>query len=538
MSDLLVTQSEKFLKDIQHKPVIAESIEDFESFIKTYSYLKDNLAKLEDLRNKMEIRGFTSPYSSLKRFSTTSNSSHAEIIPDDVHDQSRHAQYFHTKASNKKNILDQVKTAISSHKIAIGHLEEYAQIICAECNQEYTTNNIDNIIRYDEEHYVEDYECLSCQSKNLEFSHRSAAIARLEIIKYLPLGGEYLLKRSQLTNYSLEAYRKIIKIMRQEKRGRVKSITVIAKIRDEATGRWDTKKMNLDYADESRYELELRKKYGSNNVRIELFQIHHKKPSLINDQYVQNALAIAYVQYSENIVNKKIDDIIPEHIHDMDKVDLYNNILEQSHKDACRLAREAEERLELEEELNYINLRKNNLMSKDHVLDGQLQEDLKKITEIKRHFYIKTPQTLLLWDIFKYYMTTNEHRRNNYAGPFPNLRPTLDSNQMKVFDEPFPKDVVNLLIDDGETIDVIPNMKQALQYNIELESKCKRLHLKSNQASCGALSLNRKSNMSLNHAADLLHVSHEEVLKNKSTIQKIEKPSSKKAKKFLEIINK
>lgn len=55
-----------------------------------------------------------------------------------------------------------------------------------------------------------------------------------------------------------------------------------------------SRKMNIDCTDESNYELELRKRYGP-NVRIELLQFHHKKPSLINDKYVQNALAIAYL---------------------------------------------------------------------------------------------------------------------------------------------------------------------------------------------------------------------------------------------------
>ena len=33
MSETLVTQSEKYLKKIQSKPILAESIEDFDSFI-------------------------------------------------------------------------------------------------------------------------------------------------------------------------------------------------------------------------------------------------------------------------------------------------------------------------------------------------------------------------------------------------------------------------------------------------------------------------------------------------------------------------
>ena len=408
MSETLVTQSEKFLKRIQSKPLIAESIEDYDTFIEIYTYLRVNLEQLQNIRNKMEIRGFTSPYSALKRFGK-GGGSNTEIIPDDVHDQSRHAQYFRIKASNKKNILDQVKSAIASHKIAIGHLEEYATITCKKCKQDYKKNTIKQILQFNDDFKIENIQC-ECGSDDFEMTSNNSGICRLELIKYLPLGGEYLLKRSQLTKYSIEAYRSIIKVMKQEKRGLVKSVTVIAKVKDEKTGKWTSKKANIDYADESNYELELRKRYGP-NVRIELLQFNHKKPSLINDKYVQNALAIAYLQYSENIVNQKIDEIIPKHIKNMDKIKLYNKILEEARNDASKLAREAEERIELEEELKYIKLKKLNLMNKDRILDRELREDLEKEVAIQKHFYNETPKTLLIWDIFKYYITTTETRR-------------------------------------------------------------------------------------------------------------------------------
>ncbi|RAP50692.1 MAG: hypothetical protein BZ133_04850 [Methanosphaera sp. SHI613] len=537
MSEVLVKHAEKFLKDIQKKPLIAEGIEDFESFMSTYTYLYDNLTKLQNLRNKMEIRGFTSPFAAIKRFNKTANSgNNPEIIPDDVHDQSRHAQYFRIKASNKKNILDQVKSAIASHKIAIGHLEEYATIHCNKCKQKYAKNNIHDLLTYNDEYDVVGYEC-ECGSQDFSFEEMPSGICRLELIKYLPLGGEYLLKRSQLTRYSLEAYRDITKIMKQEKRGRVKSVTVIAKVKDEKTGKWVSKKANIDYADEHNYELELRKRYGS-KARIELLQFNHKKPSLINDKYVQNALAIAYLQYTENIVNKQIDDIIPLHIRNMDKVKVYNRILEQSRSDASRLAREAQERIELEEELKYLKLKKENLINKNHELDRELKEDLDREIKIRKHYYIDTTKTIILWDLFKYYMTTSENRRNNYSGPFPNLRPTLDSNQIKVFDIVFPKDIIQLLQENEENISSIENMKETLQYKLELENKRKNLHLKSNPAACGAVALNKKSNISLSNAASLLYVDYEEASQEKVELDRIEKPNTKKAKKFLELINK
>ena len=538
MSEFLVTQSENFLKEIQKKHIIAESIEDFDSFIETFAYLKDNLVKLQNLRNKMEIKGFTAPYSALKRFNKGQHApNNPEIIPDDVHDQSRHAQYFYNKASNKKNILDQVKSAIASHKIAIGHLEEYATITCKKCQQNYKKNNIEQIIDINEDTFeVEHIKC-ECGCEEFEFNPNNSGICRLELIKYLPLGGEYLLKRSQLTKYSLEAYRKIIKVMKQEKRGMVKSITVIAKVKDEKSGKWISRKANIDYADESNYELELRKRYGS-NVRIELLQFHHKKPSLINDKYVQNSLAIAYLQYSETIVKKIIDTLIPKNIRNMEKINLYNKIIEEARSDAGKLAREAEERIELEEELKYIKLKKLNLMNKERVLDRELREDLRRKEEIQKHFYQETSKTLILWDIFKYYLTTNESRRNNYAGPFPNLRPSLDSNQIKVFEDVFPKDIINVLQENDENIESLSNMKETIQYKSELETKIKNLHLKSSQEAVGAVAIHNKCNISLKRASELLNVDYEESSKEKASLNKIEKPSTNKAKKFLELINK
>jgi len=536
MSELLVTQSERFLKSIQKKPLIAESIEDFESFIEIYVYLRDNLVKLQNLRNKMEIKGFTSPFSTLKRYGRTPNNNTIDVIPDDVHDQSRHAQYFRIKATNKKNILDQVKSAIASHKIAVGHLEEFADITCSACGEVYRKNEIDNLLVYDEDFNVTGHRCeCGCTDLNLEIN--KSGICRLELIKYLPLGGEYLLKRSQLNNYSLEAYREITKIIKQEKRGVVKSVTVIAKVKDEKTGKWISKKANIDYADENNYELELRKRYGS-KARIELLQFHHKKPSLINDKYVQNALAISYLQYCENIVNKAIDDIIPKHIHNMDKINLYKRLLEESRSDASRLARGADERIELEEELKYIKLKKANLINSERQLNRELREDLEKEALIKKHFYTDTPKTVILWDIFKYYLTTSENRRNNYSGPFPNLRPVLDSNQIKVFDVEFKRDIIELLKENDENIEIVSNMKDAIQYNMDLESKRKKLHLKSDHALCGAVVLNTKTNLSLNRASELLYVDYDDAVKEKANLSKIEKPSTSKAKKFLEIINK
>lgn len=44
----------------------------------------------------------------------------------------------------------QVESAIASHKIAIGHLEEYVELECKKCGQKYKKNTLEDILVYDE----------------------------------------------------------------------------------------------------------------------------------------------------------------------------------------------------------------------------------------------------------------------------------------------------------------------------------------------------------------------------------------------------
>ena len=82
---------------------------------------------------------------------------------------------------------------------------------------------------------------------------------------------------------------------------------------------------------------------------------------------------------------------------------------------------------------------------------------------------------------------------------------------------------------------ILTNIRRQIK---ELETKIKNLHLEPNQEAIGAVAIHNKCDISLNKAADLLHVSHEEALNEKNNLKKIEKPTTKKAKKFLELINK
>ena len=136
---VLIAKAERFLDGIRHNWVKADEINDFKGFIDIYQYLKNNLEELQELRDTMEIKGYKTPYRSLMKYGRTAKS---EMKVDDIYDVNKHTQYFRMNAAAKKNILDRVKSAIASHKIAIGHLEEFATLSCSACNGKFTGHEL------------------------------------------------------------------------------------------------------------------------------------------------------------------------------------------------------------------------------------------------------------------------------------------------------------------------------------------------------------------------------------------------------------
>lgn len=183
-------------------------------------------------------------------------------------------------AAAKKNILDRVKSAMSSHKIAIGHLEEFATLECSSCHRKYRGHEISLLTRGNCE----------CGQDNLRLHVNQEGVYRLEIIPFLPLSGDYMVKLSDLSPRSREAFRSMVRILKQEKRGIVKTVSLVIKVMEDS--RWVRKRVTIDAQEEANYEKEIRSQYGS-NARIEMMQFHRKKPSIINDKHVQTALSLA-----------------------------------------------------------------------------------------------------------------------------------------------------------------------------------------------------------------------------------------------------
>jgi Zn-finger domain-containing protein len=517
---VLIANAERFLDGIRHKWVKADEINDFKSFISIYGYLKNNLEELQEQRDTMEIKGYKTPYRSLMKYGRTPKS---EMKVDDIYDVNKHTQYFRMNAAAKKNILDRVKSAIASHKIAIGHLEEFAILSCRECNGKFTGHELGNFIGS---------KC-SCGSDKIQLEINNQGVYRLEIIKYLPLSGEYMVKMSELSPMGREAFRKIVRILKHEKRGIVKTLSLVIKVFED--GRWVRKRVNIDVKDQMNYEREIRRKYGS-NARIEFMQFHRKKPSIINDKHVQTALSIGYVKLSEKKARDVINNILDEIIINRDMLQSYDEILKKADSMAKKMVEDISDLEHIKNELVHDMLLKEGLMNNKKNLDNELKVDLKSREKLKRDLFVEVPRIMILWDILKCYLSTSYDRRSKYSGPFPNLRPNLDTNQIKAFED-FDRDVVHILKEFmQENIEYVYDIKNLLSKKFEMEYKMKGLHVKTNSNAAGAVLLNTTGNLPLEVAAHVFHVDPEDVLVERNKFETFGKPQTKKAKKFLEMI--
>ncbi len=517
---ILIAKAERFLEGIRHNWLKAEEIKDYKSFIAIYRYLKNNIVDLQELRDTMEIKGYKTPYRSLMKYGRNTKS---EMKVDDIYDVNKHTQYFRMNAAAKKNILDRVKSAIASHKIAIGHLEEFAIISCDACKGKFTGHELAEFL---------DGSC-SCGSNEIQLEINHQGVYRLEIIKFLPLSGEYMVKMSELSPMGREAFRKIVRILKQEKRGIVKTLSLVIKVFEE--GRWVRKRVNIDAKDQMNYEREIRHEYGS-NARIEFMKFHRKKPSIVNDKHVQTALSIGYVKLADKMAREVLTNVLNEVIINTDKLRKYDEIIMNTKTMAQKMVEDVVDLEHIQDELVHDILIKEKLSDSSGNLDNELIIDLKSRENLERELYVEMPRIMILWDILKCYLSTSYDRRSKYSGPFPNLRPNLDTNQIKAFED-FNADVVRILKKFmHENIEYVSDIKNLLSKKFEIENKMKGLHVKTNSNAAGAALLNLTGHIPLEVAAHVFNVDPDEVRIEKNKFETFGKPQTKKAKKFLEMI--
>ena len=170
---VLIGRSERFLEQIKRKEISINDVQYPENFLEIYSYFKTNLDSLHEMRENMEIKGYTAPYRSIKTYGRPLS---GEMKAEDMYDISRHTKYFRMNAAAKKNILDRVKSAISSHKIAIGHLEEFATIECDSCHRVYRGHELSTLTK----------KVCECGKDSFMLHQNEEGVYRLDISPFYP----------------------------------------------------------------------------------------------------------------------------------------------------------------------------------------------------------------------------------------------------------------------------------------------------------------------------------------------------------------
>ena len=171
------------------------------------------------------------------------------------------------------------------------------------------------------------------------------------------------------------------------------------------------------------------------------------------------------------------------------------------------------------------------------MIDQTILNDLKEKEKIEKTLFQEIPRIYILWDLLHYYLTTSYDRRNKHSGPFPYLRPGLDSNQIKALQD-FEVTVVKFIQKYlEEKIESISNIRKVLSVKFSVEKKMKGLHLQMGPA-LGAAILSIEGDLPVEKTAELFSIHPNDVLKEKENIETFQKPVSSKAKKFMEMMKK
>lgn len=521
---VLVIKAEKFLKEISNDDIVLDDIDEFENFKNLYFKLDDRLETLKELRKDMEVQGYSTPFTSLNKYG---NKSIGEVSLEEVSENSRHNQMFRNKANAKKNILDRVKSAIDSHQIAIGHLEQYGYLKCGSCYKKYS---------------ISEYKQLKgkckCKSESFSFKISKENTYRIEIIPYLPLSGNYRVLMAELSKYGRNAFKKVINALKQERTGHVKTISPLFRYKDK-NNRWLRKRVTFDSEFVENYEEELRKTYGK-NVRIEKLEFHRTKPAIIDDKHARTALALGYVRYGEKIIDNIRDDIFKRQLTDFKRINNYDLIIHKYNNftpnfidefDVTEIENWRENKIKEEfRKLRYLN--------RYDELNRSLKRDLKTRETIERTIFENIAPALISWDIFRYYLITSVSNRKITTGPFPYIRVELDRQQRKVFQTTY-SGVIDILNQFSDIKILEVEEKDLILYEkFKFEKLMQNSRIKVNHPALGAAHLHLYSGIDLDIISNAFNVNESKIKKEIKNIDNIKNPKSDKSKRFLELIKK
>ena len=519
---VLVIKAEEYLKEISSDIISLDNIEEFDNFKNLYFKLDGRLETLKQFRKDMEVQGYGTPFTSLNKYG---NKSIGVVSLEEVSENSRHNQMFRNKANAKKNILDRVKSAIDSHQIALGHLEQFGYLKCNSCYKIYSISEYKQL----------NGKC-SCKSESFSFKISRQNVYRIEIIPYLPLSGDYRVLMAELSKYGRNSFKKVINALKQERTGHVKTISPLFRYKDK-NNRWLRKRVNFDSEFVDNYEEELRKTYGK-DVRIEKLEFHRTKPAIIDDKHARTAIALGYVRYAESIIKLIRDDIFKRQLTDFKRINNYDEIVHKYSNFTPNFI----DSFDISEIENWRenkireSFKKHRYLDRHGELNRSLKRDLKTRETIERTIFENIAPAFISWDIFRYYLTTSVSNRKLTTGPFPYIRVELDRQQRRVFQQRYPR-VIDILnqFSDIRILDV--DQKDLILYEkFKFEKQMKNLSIKVNHSALGAAHLHLNSDMGIESISNAFNVNESKIKKEIKNIDNIKNPKSDKSKKLLDLV--
>ncbi|MDR3291914.1 MAG: DUF530 domain-containing protein [Methanobrevibacter sp.] len=519
---ILITEAEKYLKEIENEIIDLNHISDFSTLKVVYLRFKNRLEKLKELRSDMEMKGYTSPHRSLSNygFSIQSDKNYEELF-----ENSKHNQIYRVKASYKKNIFNRIKSAIDSHRIAIGHFEEFAIIKCGKCSKTYRISD-----------FFKSYnDNCACLSDKLDIEILENGVHRLEIVNYLPLSGNYMVLLSLLNDWGRESFKKILKYLKQEKHSSVISLSVIIKFKKK--DRWIRKKINLGSQYNDSYEEKVREDYGK-DVRIVHLQFNKSKPSLINEKHTRYALALGYAGYCQVLIKKNKETILNQYINDFKTLKEYDKIVEDINSLETKVPFEFDSIEQWREfEIEEI-LKDKGLMDKKGNINPKLSKDIKMCLKLEKNIFAQVAPTLILWDIFRFYITKSNDMRRRYKNPFPYLREDIDRKQREIFTLLNNEAIKFLRKYNNEKIIQIKSMDFILHKKFKLEEKIKGMRININNVALGGAIILHYSDLNINAITTLFSITEKSLEKEIEDLKIIENPRTQRSKDFLNMIKK
>ena len=358
---------------------------DKSTYDKTINKLKENLEILEDLREKMEICGFDTPYMGVGTLKGCDDS--------DIYEIKNYSSHLRRVVDEKKGALERVRYAIISHKMAIGNLSDDAG------------------------------------NKNITF--------------FLPYSGAYKELLMQLPSMFIKSYKKILNIFELNHKGVVSSITMSIIVME--NGKRKFKRIKIEDEDYNAY---IEKHYGDalitslkkNYSKNKLITDSHVKKTIVL------AYLLTYATDIEQEINKRLNNMLSKHQRDIivkyleitanyDYEYIEGGVIDFRRMDEIRLKKQ-----ELNEELEKQGLYKNGRIIEE------LQTALNIEKNIYDEVCYEIPMKHISNDLFKYYLynTPDERSRSNM---FPSilLTPAMSHlNWMNIGKDINPKAVLDL----------------------------------------------------------------------------------------------